>query len=93
MTAPLIELEGVEKRYGGHAIAVYNAEEQSRASFRKCYQLNALADRVKHIAPADYRAGSHLRLLLEEMILDIADGIVRRKKLEIEEGTISAPHF
>jgi hypothetical protein len=81
------------KRYGGHAIAVYNAEETSRASFRKCYQLNALADRVKHIAPADYRAGSHLRLLLEEMILDIADGIVRRKKLEIEEGTVSAPHF
>jgi hypothetical protein len=81
------------KRYGGHAVAVYNAEESSRASFRKCYQLNALADRVKHIAPADYRAGSHLRLLLEEMILDIADGIVRRKKLEIEEGTISAPHF
>jgi hypothetical protein len=81
------------KRYGGHAIAVYNAEEQSRASFRKCYQLNALADRVKHIAPADYRPGSHLRLLLEEMIQDIADGIVRKKKLEIEEGTVSAPHF
>lgn len=81
------------KRYGGHAIAVYNPEETNRSSFRKCYQLNALADRVKHIAPADYRAGSHLRLLLEEMILDMADGIVRRKKLEIEEGTISAPHF
>jgi hypothetical protein len=81
------------KRYGGHAIAVYNAEEASRSSFRKCYQLNALADRVKHIAPADYRPGSHLRLLLEEMIQDIADAIVRRKKLEIEEGTVSAPHF
>jgi hypothetical protein len=81
------------KRYGGHAIAVYNADEPSRASFRKCYQLNALADRVKHIAPADYRPGSHLRLLLEEMIQDIADAIVRRKKLEIEEGTVSAPHF
>lgn len=81
------------KRYGGHAIAVYNAEEASRASFRKCYQLNALADRVKHIAPADYRSGSHLRLLLEEMILDIADGMIRKKKLEIEEGTVSAPHF
>ena len=81
------------KRYGGHAIAVYNADEVSRSSFRKCYQLNALADRVKHIAPADYRAGSHLRLLLEEMVTDIADNILRRKKLEIEEGTISAPHF
>ena len=81
------------KRYGGHAIAVYNADEVSRSSFRKCYQLNALADRVKHIAPADYRAGSHLRLLLEEMVTDIADNILRRKKQEIEEGTISAPHF
>jgi hypothetical protein len=81
------------KRYGGHGIAVYNPEETNRASFRKCYQLNALADRVKHIAPADYRAGSHLRLLLEEMVLEIADGIVRRKRLEIEEGTVSAPHF
>ncbi len=81
------------KRYGGHAIAVYNPDESQRASFRKCYQLSALADRVKHIAPADYRPGSHLRLLLEEMVLDIADAIVRRKKLEIEEGTVSAPHF
>ncbi|HYF37716.1 MAG TPA: HAD family hydrolase [Prosthecobacter sp.] len=81
------------KRYGGHAMAVYNPDDPNRASFRKCYQLSALADRVKHIAPADYRAGGHLRLLLEEMILDIADGIVRRKKLEIEEGTVSAPHF
>ena len=81
------------KRYGGHGIAVYNPDEPSRASFRKCYQLSGLADRVKHIAPADYRAGSHLRLLIEEMILDIADEILRRKKLEIEEGTISAPHF
>ncbi len=81
------------KKYGGHALAVYNPDEPNRASFRKCYQLSALADRVKHIAPADYRAGSHLRLLLEEMITEIADGIVRRHRLEFEEGTVSAPHF
>jgi hypothetical protein len=81
------------KKYGGHALAVYNPDEASRASFRKCYQLSALADRVKHIAPADYRAGSHLRLLLEEMVLDIANGIVRRKRNEMEDGLISAPHF
>lgn len=81
------------KKYGGHALAVYNPDEESRASFRKCYQLSALADRVKHIAPADYRAGGHLRLLLEEMALEIADNIVRRKKQEVDAGTISAPHF
>jgi haloacid dehalogenase-like hydrolase len=81
------------KKYGGHGIAVYNPNEPHRSSFKKCYQLSALADRVKHIAPADYRAGSHLRLLLEEMITDIADGIVRRHRLEFEEGTVSAPHF
>ncbi len=81
------------KKYGGHALAVYNPDEANRSSFKKCYQLSALADRVKHIAPADYRAGSHLRLLLEEMVTEIADGIVRRHRLEFEEGTISAPHF
>jgi hypothetical protein len=81
------------KKYGGHALAVYNPNEPGRASFKKCYQLSALADRVKHIAPADYRAGSHLRLLLEEMVTEIADGIVRRQRLELEEGTVAAPHF
>jgi hypothetical protein len=81
------------KKYGGHALAVYNPNEANRSSFKKCYQLSALADRVKHIAPADYRPGSHLRLLLEEMITEIADGIVRRHRLEFEEGTVSAPHF
>lgn len=81
------------KRYGGNAIAVYNPDEASRSSFRKCFQLTGLADRVKHIAPADYRPGSHLRLLIEEMVREIADTIVRKKKQEIEDGTVSAPHF
>jgi hypothetical protein len=81
------------KKYGGHAMAVYNPDETNRSSFRKCYQLSAHADRLKHIAPADYREGSHLRLLLEEMVLEIANGIVRRKRSEIEDGMVSAPHF
>jgi hypothetical protein len=81
------------KKYGGHALAVYNPDEASRSSFRKCYQLSTLADRVKHIAPADYRSGSHLRLLLEEMVQEIASAIVRRKRAEIEDGMVSAPHF
>lgn len=81
------------KKYGGNALAVYNPDEANRSSFRKCYQLSAHADRLKHIAPADYRAGSHLRLLLEEMILEIANSIVRRMRSEMEAGMVSAPHF
>ena len=64
------------RKYGGQAIAVYNPDDPARASFRKCYQLSAHADRVRHIAPADYRPNSHLRLLLEQMVTEIADGIV-----------------
>jgi len=81
------------RRNGGQAIAVYNPEDKTRVSFRKSYQLIAHADRVKHIAPSDYRAGSHLRLLLEEMILEIADGILRRKRSEVENATVSAPGY
>jgi hypothetical protein len=81
------------KKYGGNAIAVYNPADASRASFRKCYQLTAHADRVKYIAPSDYRPSSHLRLLLEEMITEIADGIVRKKRAEVEAGTVSAPGY
>jgi haloacid dehalogenase-like hydrolase len=81
------------KKYGGHALAVYNPDERNRSSFRKCYQLSTLADRVKHIAPADYRQGSHLRMLLEEMVAEIANGIVRRKREEMQDGMVSAPHF
>ena len=42
---------------GGHGIAVYNPEDATGRSFRKCFQLSTHAGRVKHIAPADYRAG------------------------------------
>ncbi len=81
----------VMKQYGGHAIAVYNSEDASRTSFRKCYQLATHAQRIKHIAPSDYRPGSHLRMLLEEMIREIADRIVRTRNEEIAEGTVGAP--
>ncbi|MGA0849953.1 MAG: haloacid dehalogenase-like hydrolase [Chthoniobacterales bacterium] len=81
----------VMKQTGGRAIAVYNPEDQSRVSFKKSYQLTAHADRVKHIAPADYRPGSHLRLLLEEMIMEIADSIVERRREDLEAATVRAP--
>lgn len=83
----------VMRRYGGQSIAVYNAADRSRESFRKCYQLSTHADRVHHIAPSDYRAGSHLRLILEEMVSEVATGIMTRHNRDIEEGTTRAPSF
>ncbi len=81
----------VVRQYGGHAIAVYNPSDASRNSFRKCFHLVGTADRVRHIAPADYRAGSHLRLLLEQMASEIADRIVVRRQRDLEENTVRAP--
>lgn len=83
----------VLNRNGGKAIAVYNPEDQSGKSFRKCYQLCAHAGRVKHIAPADYRRGSHLWLLLSEMVREIADRMLRQRLEESENGRVAAPTF
>ena len=83
----------VMRQYGGSAIAVYNARDETRTSFRKCYQLCAHAGRVKHIAPSDYRPGSHLRLLLEEMVLETADQILKQERSEIAEGKVAAPGY
>lgn len=81
----------VMKRSKGYTIAVYNPEDESRTSFRKAFQLSGQAARIDYLAPADYRSGSHLRLLLEEMITDIADRIVNRRKRELDESTVAAP--
>ena len=83
----------VMRRNGGQAIAVYNPEDPTRASFKKCYQLSTHADRVKNIAPSDFRRGSHLRLLLEEMVGEIADRIVQRRRDDLEAGTVKAPKY
>ena len=81
----------VVRQNGGHAIAVYNAEDPTRSSFKKCYHLSTHADRVRHIAPADFRAGSHLRLLLEQMVEEVATRIIERRARDLEAGTIRAP--
>lgn len=83
----------VMNRNGGHAIAVYNPDDTTGRSFRKCYQLSTHANRVKHIAPADYREGSHLWLLLAEMTREIADRILRIRVEERNNATIAAPGF
>ena len=83
----------VMRRNGGQAIAVYNPEDPTRTSFKKCYQLCTHADRVKNIAPSDFRQGSHLRLLLEEMVREIAERIVQRRRNDLEAGTVKAPKY
>jgi phosphoglycolate phosphatase-like HAD superfamily hydrolase len=83
----------VMARNGGQAIAVYNPQDTSGRSFRKCFQLSTHAGRVKHIAPADYRQGSHLWLLLQEMVTETADRILRRRSEERENATVAAPTF
>ncbi|MGI9114908.1 MAG: haloacid dehalogenase-like hydrolase [Chthoniobacterales bacterium] len=81
----------VMKKNGGQAIAVYNPDDPARLGFKKCYQLSTHADRVKHIAPADYRQGTHLRMLLEQMVEETADRIVEQRKWAVETGTVRAP--
>lgn len=81
----------VMKKNGGQAIAVYNPDDPERGGFKKCYQLSTHADRVKHIAPADYRKGTHLRMLLEQMVEETADRIVEQRKMAVETGTVRAP--
>ncbi|MEP6975767.1 MAG: HAD family hydrolase [Spartobacteria bacterium] len=81
----------VMRKNDGHAIAVYNPDDPERLGFKKCYQLSTHADRVRHIAPADYRRGSHLRMLLEQMVDEIAGRMVEQRRSAIETGTVRAP--
>jgi hypothetical protein len=83
----------VMRRNGGQAIAVYNPDDPTRMSFKKCYQLCTHADRVRNIAPSDFRRGSHLRLLIEEMVHEVANRIIQRRRNELESGTVKAPRY
>jgi len=81
----------IMRKNGGHAIAVYNPDDPSRASFKKCYNLSAHSDRVRHVAPSDYRRGSHLRLLLEEIVREIADRMVATPNHAGAAGLVRGP--
>jgi hypothetical protein len=81
----------IMKKNGGQAIAVYNPDDPDRSSFRKCFNLATRAERVRHIAQADYRRNSHLRLLLEEMVQEIAGRMLTDHRTAAEAGVVRAP--
>lgn len=83
----------VMRHNGGHAVAVYNPEDKSGVSFKKCYSLRSASDRVSFMAPADYRPHSHLFRILGAMIGDIADSIIRKRERVYEDSLKSAPHI
>lgn len=83
----------VMRRNGGQCIAVYNPNDLSHKSFRKCYNLASGTDRVNFIAPADYRKNSHLSCLLSAMVRDMADNIIRKRQQLIQDSCVAAPSF
>lgn len=81
----------VIKKNGGLAVAVYNPNDPTRRSFKKCYDLTRHADRVHFMAPADYRTGSPLRLILEQHLTEVADAMVARRRQMVEGMRVPAP--
>ncbi len=70
------------KNYGGHSIAVYNPENESKRQ-----EMNTLVrdNRVNFVAAADYTAGSEMDTLVKTIIDKIAADL-RLERLEPEIG-------
>ena len=66
---------------GGKSIAVYN--QDSEKAFKQTYQLQS-EGRVFTFAPADYREGSHLSLVLEQVVKEMAQKIVDTTERELK---------
>ncbi len=81
----------VIKKNGGLAVAVYNPDDPTRRSFKKCYDLTRHADRVHFMAPANYQTGGPLRLILEQHLTEMADSMVERRRQAIEGTRVAAP--
>ena len=78
------------RRNGGHAIAVYNPEDPTERSFKKSFQLHVHSDRVRHIAPADYRKNSQLYLLLKHIVLSIITRLAEERQAQFKTQSFSS---
>ena len=46
---------------------------------------------ANYCRPQMHPPGSHLRILLEEMVLEIGNRIIQRRREDLEAGTVKAP--
>ena len=75
----------VTTKNGGYAVAVYPPEHKASRQCRQLFQAN----RVNHIAPADFTPGSPLVRILETILKTMAQQIVLRQSIFHQKGAYS----